>query len=257
MPELIAITEEELIETPTSPQWVFGERITCRQTFNGPYALALAGARVRGYPGSGDQQGMVVAQSSVSRERGGRGALTIEWEWGRDSGPPPQGAELPADECSVTIDRLDTALEKHPRYREVMIGEDGRQRINAIKQLVGNWEEYKDSDKAGWIFDNPTPAGRPAYDGLVVELFDKMKGGATHFLLYVPVYRWRVYSWYPAVGTAGGSLEIPNGPITVPPDVEWIRNGDNITYNGTHWLLEKSWIGAPEWDPDLYTISPY
>lgn len=193
------------------------------------------------------QAGMLVASSEVTRERGGAGVLKINYEWGSTSGEPPGGATLPPEECGISMERIDIPLERHPTYATLAEVE-----VNAVRQLLQNFHEY--AEKVG-------PEDVRQYQDIVADsadaqdLWHKMKRGFTHYPLWVPVYRWRLYYWTPPACTAGGYVEIPGGPVTPPADVDFLRQADSLDYNGSHWVLERSWISGPDIDTDIYPVA--
>jgi len=79
--------------------------------------------------------------------------------------------------------------------------------------------------------------------------------GADHFALYTPVYKWTSYSWYEPAATGGGDVEIPYGPVSVPPGWQWLRAADQLSWTGKHWKLSRQWIGSFEWDSKIYPVT--
>lgn len=227
-----------LEEQPNSPEWVFGDKIQCVRTFRGPYATVLAATPLAGALGTGDQLGLVVAESRIVKEKGEVGLLTVRYEWASTSGNPSQGTTLPMDECSVTQEKLETALEKHSRYASLTEAE-----LDAVRLLLQNYDQYSAEYEA-------TVTGT----ALAEELWQKLKRGFTHYVTYYPVYRWKLYSWTPPTAEKGGFIQDPFGPIAVPADVVWLRQGDQLSFNGSHWVLERSWLGgdASAIDSDIY-----
>jgi hypothetical protein len=232
----------DLEEQPNSPEYTNGERIVCVRNFKGPYATALAAAPVRGSQGTGDQTGWLVDESRVVREKGGVGSLTIRYVPDAasllPSWPGASSTTLPLDECSVSHEKLETALEKHVNYSSLTEAQR-----DAVRLLLQNYDQYKADYEA-------TVTGH----ALTNQLWLKLKRGMTHYVTYYPVYRWTLYSWQPPVGEAGGYIQTPYGPISVPGSVVWLRQGDQIKHNGSHWVLERSWLGgdAASIDADIY-----
>ena len=40
--------------------------------------------------------------------------------------------------------------------------------------------------------------------------------------------------------------------VPVPAGFKWLGGGERVTWNGTAFIHERTWIGAEEWDRDLY-----
>lgn len=231
-----------LIEQPDSPRWIFGEQLTCTRNFYATdYSVALAAAPMRGAIGTGIVQGLRVRESQVSRLRGSAGSLTITYE-NFPGSIPGQGAQLPNDEAEIANEKLERALAKHERY--VSLTES---QLNAIDTLLS----VKLDDPA-------VPAAQSIVFGsaLAHELFLKLRRGETHYVIYAPVYRLRSHSWSPPgnLEVGGGRETPPNTPIIAPAGFQWIREGDRLAFDGTTWVLEQKWLGAPEWDADIYPV---
>jgi hypothetical protein len=142
---------------------------------------------------------------------------------------------LPPDECNISMERLDRSLETHSRYAGL-----SETVVDAMRLLLQNYDQYKDDYES--VVTGST---------LGNELWKKMKRGFISYPIWTPVYRWKLYFWAAPPATEGGYKEIPGGPIT-GPDTDWIRQADQLDFNGTHWVLERSWIGVPDLDVDIY-----
>jgi hypothetical protein len=44
------------------------------------------------------------------------------------------------------------------------------------------------------------------------------------------------------------------GLYVLPPDVEWMRHGDKVTFDWTKFALTRTWQGAPGWDHLIYPV---
>lgn len=227
-----------LVEQPSSPQWQFGERVTCRRIYRGPYALCLSSAPLRGWLGTGEAFGLRVAQSSVQKvERGGIGELVIDYE---TNGQPEQGGTLPPDEFTVKSADQEVALRKHPNYVDAISDEV----YHEIRVALETTDPTKYEDAIVAIAVNP-PAD---------ELYAKLQRDFTHYkgqsaILSVKSFYWDV----PAGLTAGGFRQTPPfASIFFPAGLEWLRDADDYTWNGTHWEVDRKWLGAEELDHDIY-----
>jgi len=238
MPSPLWFGSNILEEQAGSPDWGFADQVTLKRVWRGSYTLAKNSAPLKGSLGTGEAAGMVVAKSRVTRERGGIGLLTVEYE---TSGQPAQGSTLPADEAGIETQQTDVVLRKHTRYSS--LSESLRE---SIKTLM---------DNADASLQGPAKTAVNA-NALAKELYDKLLAGATHFALWVPVYKLKIHSWTAPAGNVGGFRQAPpNVPILPPAGYVWLRQGDKISFNGSVWVLEQSWIAAPEWDTDIYAIA--
>lgn len=235
MPTLQTFGDDaQLYEQPDSPVWQFGERVTATQTFRGTYDLCLASAPARGALGTGDFTGGVVAAATVARERGGLGVLTIVYE-GTTLGAWPGGATVPADECEIEDNQQEFAIQKAPIFSELSFDD-----LKAIQAFVDG--DDVTADVLEWIFD----------DELAQALVTKLQRGQTHFVLFPPVYSWTTHWLSEPAWDSGGYVEDPYGPVTPAMDVIWLRMGDKLSFNGSYWRLTRRWLGAYEWDEDIY-----
>jgi hypothetical protein len=223
----------DLVEQPGSPAWEISEKSKCTRVFKGPWTSCQAAVPMFGSWGTGDQNWLRVSSCTLVKERG-EGILTITWEGASGNG---QTQALPADECSVDMEKQEYALEKHDRYATL-----GTDFLEGVRSYI----------------DGSTPETRAKFqskvdsDALAAELADKLQHGQTNFIVYLPVYQWVTHSWLPPAASIGGSRETPYGPITPPAGLEWLRQGDKLSWNGTSWALTRSWIGSRIVDTDLY-----
>lgn len=231
-----------LIEQPDSPKWQFGEVISCARTFQATdYAVALASAPMRGAIGTGIVSGLRVRESQVNRMRGGAGSLVITYE-SQPGVVPSQGAELPADEAEIVNEKIEHSMPKHPRYAGLSLN-----LLAAIQVALETTDDAKYQAAFQEIFSDPNST-------LGFELLEKLMRGETHYLIYAPVYRLLTHSWSAPLNleTGGFLQDPPNDPIVAPAGYEWLREGDRMSFNGSTWVIEKKWIGAPAWDATTY-----
>lgn len=228
-----------LVEDPRSPLWVFGERITLTRVFAGQHAACLAAAPLKGFGGTGIAAGYIVEESRVERDRGGQGKLTIQYTL-PGGAAPGQGAQLPPNEVEFQNERLELALQKHPRYAGI-----GEALLRDINVVIESTNESTKTD----------PLTRINANALAKELYGKLQKGNTHYFIYAPVYRVVSHWWGPPSTSGGGYLETPPSVLSVslPSGLQWLREGDRLAFNGATWQLERKWIGVPEWDAQLYT----
>lgn len=230
-PELNALSEE-----PGSPRWVFGERFTCTRVFQASYTLCLNSAPMRGTLGTGEMEGYSVAQATVERQRGSLGRLTIEYE---TLGQPAQGGQLPRTQQSIELEKLERAIDQHPRYAGL---------TEAQKHAIDTCVQTSTTDQA-YTTARALISGVP----LAMELLDRLQRKQTHYALWTPVVRITEHYWSAPTGlTAGGSKEQPPSTIMTPPAADYLRAGDSVSFNGTTWQVTRTWIGGPELDALLY-----
>jgi hypothetical protein len=238
-----------LSEIDTSPEIVLGERVTVTRTFHGPHQTCLRSAPGRGARGTGIAAGLFVAESQIKRERGGRGVLIIRYE---PSGQFGGGGllnqtSLPPNEYYIDQDRFDRPLEKNLRYSDL-----SEYAIGAVQSAVRNpdgiWGEIFRSPED---FPNQTRFFGANFNRLI-ELYKKLIRGFTTYSIYPPVMRLVSYSIsFPNV-SGGGFREFPPLFPTLPRNFEFLRQADKVAWNGSHWRLEKSWVGGPDLDHDVY-----
>ena len=231
-----------LLDAPNSPEYTFGESVAIVRTLSGPHALCLSSAPMRGAIGTGLFAGYRVVESKVSRGPGAVGTLIIRFE---TNGQPTQGAQLPPDETSMVLEKIERPLAKHSIYDS--LSDDIVSEVNTMLSTSRTDEAHKAARKA---IDESSVAIKT----LALKLFSKMRRGFTHYPLYVPVFSVTLHYWGPPTGLhAGGVLQSPpTNILTLPAGLDWLREGDSTSYNGTHWQLTRRWIGAPDLDSEIY-----
>lgn len=228
-----------LTEAPDSPQWSFGDQIKLIRKFSGPHATCLSSAPLKGAIGAGPAVGMQVAQSVVSRSRGGIGVLSIEYETAIGT-IPEQGATLPYDEAELSGDEVEEQLKDHPNYSDLTVSQHAN--INTV--LNTPWDSAE--NQAAYI--------AIAADAVALQLLAKLQRGFTHYAVASPVYQLTLYFWdRPGNLSAGGfRQDPPNTPILPPGGLDWLRKPDRLSHNGTHWVLVRRWQGYVTLDADIY-----
>jgi len=182
--------------------------------------------------------GLRVASSTVTRGPGGIGTLVIEYE---PDGAPPTGSQLPATQVTVEAERQERPIHEHPRYSELTAAQ-----IQAAKRLA----EMSPTDDL-WIPVYESVYGDP--NPLVRELAEKLARAEQYYVVYCPVITIVTYHWTPPSGlTMGGYIEDPPEGIIQWPSGQYLRAADTLRWDGSHWELRQQWIGAPEWDADIY-----
>jgi hypothetical protein len=235
------IGSQLLIEQPTSPMWRFADPTTATVIYKGPFSLCLSSAPLKGAYGSGDYAGLIVSESTVTRDRGGIGTLTIVYE-----GLRAGDTQVPADEPEVNLVRHDFALERHPLF------------IGLTPELLQAARGYVDAksdlevQEFSWVLVEENSSAELLQK--ILTYMDKYERGMEKFALWVPEYKLTTYWITEPYQETGGYPEDPPGTPTAPLGWEWLRAGDSLSWNGTHWKLTSSWIAAPLWDPEIYPV---
>lgn len=228
-----------LVEAPNSPEYTFGETVTLTRTYSGPHALCVSSAPLRGALGTGLNSGFRVSESKVTRDRGGIGVLIVKYE---TNGQPPQGSQLPADEFEIVGESTDLPLAKHPYFVAL---------TSALRADVKTILETSGTDSA-----HTTARTNVAANALATKLLTKLEREFTHYPLYPPRFTQTLNYWTPPVISAGGFRQTPPaGAVSPPPTTAndgWLREGDRLAFNGTHWQLTRSWRSLPDLDPDIF-----
>ena len=212
--------------------------MTLEVVFKGPYSLCLSSAPGFNAIGTGAAAGLRVKESTVTRERGGIGVLTIAYA--------PYGTALaeflplPPDTESLERNQLEYALQYHSKFASVT-----SQQLTDINTVLNtHWEDPVHGDALDRVNTN-FAAGQ--------LLLKKQKG--THFFVeYPPIYTRNSYSWDEPTGLHGGGTtgSPPTFGLTLPAGFLWLRHADSLSHNGTHFELSRKWQGSKEIDPDLY-----
>jgi hypothetical protein len=225
-----------LVEQPDSPEYTFGEKVSCVRKFRGLHSLALSSAPAHGALGSGTMAGFKVASSIVRRLPRQIGELTINYEANDSS----SGASLPPDEYGLHPFEVNPKTEQHPLF--LTLTEAEREAVR------------------GWV-DAPDPTTRAANKALVVgalaqQLGGKLLQGIETYYLAGWTYTWSLYSWSIPTVVDGGYVETPGGPLDgyLGTGVDWLRQADDLDFDGTKHKLTRTWLGGPtgHWDADLY-----
>ncbi len=225
-----------LVELPNSGEKVLGEKVRLIKRYASTYAICDANALYKGTVGSGATAGYIVAQSTITPDRGNQALLTIEWE-ANGSG---SGADLPVDEYGLLPFEVNPRLESHPLFASLNV--EKREKVRA------------------WV-DASDPLTRQKNKDLVTDpdailLGEKLLQGTETYYLAGWTYQWAFYSWSIPSISDGGFIETPGGPLSgyLGSGVDWLRQADSYEFTGTHHKLTRTWLGGPtgHWDPDLY-----
>lgn len=242
MPTVIWRGITALTEQPNSPEWQFGETITCHRTYRGPYSVCLSAAPGRGALGTGQTAGLAVSQSTVRRERGSIGVLEIEFG---TNGTPIANVPLPPDTEKIQGDRQEFSLAQHPLFAPLPKGT-----LQDITSIIEYGSESDNFKAVALRLLNLNPTLKPLADKLALKLIR----GQSHFLEYSPTYLRTSFHWEAPVNlSAGNKIETPvTINLFLPTGFLWLREADSVDFDGTFYRLEQKWIGSKEADPDIY-----
>lgn len=224
-----------LIEQPNSGGIKYGERLQITKIYKGKLADCIADALARGTVGTGDLAGFVVAESTVTPERGGLGVLTIVWESGGSGASTP----LPSDEVQVTPTNQSPRVERHPSFAS----------LAAIDGELANVEtacRAQNSAERNTAYATLSALGK--------KLVDKIRAGNESYYLATLRYSWATHSYTVPTTTRGGYVEAIGGPLAsyFSGGIVWLREADDLQYSNGIWRRTISWLGADAWDADLY-----
>ena len=233
-----------LVEQPTSPEITLGrDGYTMICTYRGgPYNLCVSSAAYPGALGTGLASGYRVAETRIAREKGTIGMLSIRFEV---NGPPP-GATLPANDEGLSFQELDRGIHDHPQFNTISRAEHGY-----CRSVV----ETADTDPAHTDALFRIGALTGGKEQLCYRLIELIQKDITSFRAWFPKYSRTIFSWTPPSTTsAGGFVQTPPNPlVALPAGVTWLREGDSVTYDGTHYRHELRWFGATDLEPGIYS----
>jgi hypothetical protein len=226
-----------LIEQPESGAVEYGDITILTKVYRGTYANCLADALSKGTAGSGATAGFQVQKSTVVRERGDIGKLTIVWE-ANGSG----GGDVPPDEVAVSPDNQSPRIERHPMFISL-------ETIADELALVEDASRSQDQTTRDAAYAKLSDLGK--------KLVDKIRRGNETYYLAGLRYAWVTHYYTTPTMYRGGWIESPGGPLTgyFSGDIGWLREADDLQYSNGVWRLTRSWLGAPNmhWDAELYS----
>lgn len=229
---------DQLIEMPDSPTYTLGRDPACTRAYLGTHEMAMAGALPRGTYGTMAMAGWIVQKSTINRQRGGIGKLTVIW----GASGSASGQQLPPDEVGLAPFEVNPAIEKNKRYSSLNDAD--------FAKVADAYSAFSKKDGT-----NTIPLA-----GMLLDLFNKKKRGTTHFYLAGFKYSW-TRSFYLLVGVVnvGGYSQAPLGPLAsfIPNTFDCVRTADDLKWTGTMYTYTCAWLCGPagHFDPDLYTPS--
>lgn len=193
--------------------------------------------------------GMLVKQSSVKREAGSLGLLTVQTQVGGDD--YGDWVTLPADEADLDPVELNPRIERHPIFADLLPAEVELVRVAFESQSLDG------RNTAANALGSVTESRRE----LASKLLDKLRGGQEYYKLFGYRYTWATHYWAAPYVETESLLEQPGGPfesVIASMPFAWLREADKLSLlqNGRVYKLTSSWLGAPtaHWDPDLYSV---
>jgi len=192
--------------------------------------------------------GMLVKQSSVKRESGSVGILTVQTQVGSDD--YGDWVTLPADEADLDPVELNPRIERHPIFADLLPAEVELVRVAFESQSLDGRNTAENALKS------VTESRRD----IAKKLLNKLRCGQEYYKLYGYRYTWATHYWAAPYVEMQSLLEQPGGPFEAVIDAmpfTWLREADKLSLvqNGRVHKLTSSWLGAPtaHWDPDLYS----
>ena len=167
--------------------------------------------------------------------------LSVKYE---ANGQPP-GASLPQTTQALTFEVIERALTSHPIFASLT--KETLVYVNTILETAK---------------DNPSHAdalvrigGLPgAQEQLAYKLIEKLERGQSHYQVSSTIFTRSTFFWTaPSSVSAGNVRQTPSTPgLTLPSGVDWLRQGDSVSFNGSIWERVERYIGAPGLDPEIY-----
>jgi hypothetical protein len=261
---LQGVQSQDWKEAPDSPSWDWAESNSCTRTFTGDYAQLFSLVMQVGYMGyvipSADPvpelRGLRVKSAKLQKRPGGRGQLSLTYQ-ARPIDTPKEGQpeteqKPPDPEYTIGGDKIERPIEDNLRYRTLIRSDAGDMIMTAIRGLL---TETTESGREG-VANNAyvLPGDDEVYEPLANELYLKMKRGFSHYVCYPPTVSRKSFSAEPpSTLNLGGYRENPPVPDGLAlPTGEWLRQADRLSWNGTWWQLDQTWLGAEEWDHEIY-----
>jgi hypothetical protein len=243
-----------LVEDADSPQYNFGEKITCTRKYSGLHSLCLASALYKGISGIPanlppaygglDMTGWYVAKSTVNKRDKQIGHLIVEWE-GPSYGFGSYPETTKPDTWSLTPTDINPRIELHTRYAAFT-----KEERAAIRAWVDAPNE-EDRDEALASLPAVVNSARLS---MAYELGEKILSGQDSYYIAGWTYTWTSYYWAIPAVSDGGRIETPTGPMAglLGTGLVWLRKADEADFDGTIYKLTRTWLGADKWDTDLY-----
>jgi len=236
-----------LVEAPESPSYKIGEGgIFKTLVYHGTYAQCVASIVYRGWLGTGDNVGYIVDSCSITRDKGERGRLEIVFKlWGPADGG--EGIQLPADEVELSPVDASPRIERHPYWGPDewnLDATDIRETLDLLQKSYSPTAEGRQEREDDYAF---LLSGQK-------DLYDKISRGQEVYYFANWQYVWTEYSWTLPSLADGGVTETPGGPLAgaLGSDLTWLRLADQLRVQNGAYAVTHTWLGAPEWDSDLY-----
>lgn len=235
-----------LIEASESPIYEIGETITQTRIYHATISVCLANIVFKGTAGTGAQSGYQVQRCTVTSLGGSQGRLTLVWE----ANASGSGATLPPDEVAVQADNQSPRVERHPIFKPL---ED--QKVGAVGSEEYVLDLVENAVRAQTRTDRETALGKLAAVPLALKLIKKLQRGQESYYAASLRTAWVTHSWDLPSISRGGFRDPVQGPLAgyFVSDIDWLREADDLQYSNGIWRWTRSWLGSPEWDPDIYT----
>jgi hypothetical protein len=239
-----------LVEQGNSPQFSIGEKLTCRRVFKGKFSTCWSSIHFRGdlvtdipSPSGTGVIDLWVSDCEVQPEKGGNATLVINYAGSLD------GQTLPPDEESFTPQQSEVAIEKHPNWNAKFATANGLKAKVAIDKLI----KLGPNDKQTDVEDNALVVGATA-DADFNFVYNLRLAGVHVYAVWPPTVQIVEYSFTPpATPSPGGYIETPPvADLNIPAGITYVRCGDDVKWNGTHYIRTMRWIAGPSVVEELY-----
>ncbi len=226
----------------------------------GTYASLLAGRPAKSSEYEHEGVTFLVTSTTLRREKGGLGTLTINlFDRYKSGSGNPNILENPNETVELDYTLIEKAIENHPLFKELM-------QMGAARSAYRKWYGLPDSDPNKEllrypIVSNPNPENDGDYDHLPTEppairqLADLKLGGIEAYFLQVPVVRkTTVLATAPNSSSAG---QRDNPPEFSSVSAVWLKTADKVSRSGKRgaWQRTEEWTGFDDLNDLIYPPS--
>lgn len=185
-------------------------------------------------PSIGDvdtKMGGYVTAASVEQTQAGLGRLTVQSE-------SRNGTAI----YEIDWQQIQKSIKDHPRYNggAYTLTDTDWEHIDAA--LAGQKQT-----SAGASVDVSSPAGR-------ANAYTKMRKGIDSYVVFAPVARKTTRNILIfSAGSNLGSYSATAPFAGCPSGYKWLKTSDRARKEGPFWERTEEWLGADNWDPQLYS----
>lgn len=242
-----------LVEAPESGAIQSDSRGTSKtQVFHGSLAQCEASVVPYGTLGTNVYAGYICDRCIVTPGDGASGRLDIVWLRSVTGGGGGDGEVLPPDEFDLTPVDANPRIERHAIFHPDPDDPDKIYLTSfGIRQVINTFQKDYPLDAAG---EAKRAADYNALTALQKKLYDKLADGIESYPFTNWSYIWTSFSWTIPSMSLGNYRQTPWGPLAgfLYSGTKWLRQPDSLSVRNGVYALTRVWIGAPEWDSDLY-----